>query len=76
MSGQKHTPSSRFVIALSADFEPEDWPGMTTMTFLANETGSFGAGLFEVRFVRTLTAEERAGTDAMLAAIAAAEPSA
>jgi len=65
-----HTPDNRFLIALSADFEPEGWSGMTTMTFLADDKGKFGAGLYELRFVRCLSDDERIGTDAMLEAIA------
>lgn len=64
-----HTPDNRFVIALSADFEPDGYPDMTTLTFLADANGRFGAGLYELRFVRPLEDHERGGSEAMISAL-------
>jgi hypothetical protein len=47
-------------IASSADFYPEDGPpGFVEWTFLVPAKCEFGAGVYEIRFVRALTEAER-----------------
>lgn len=58
MTGQ-HIPGPRFLVALSADFQPEDYPGLIEHTYLSLPGGQLGAGLFELRFLRILAPDER-----------------
>lgn len=52
------------MISGSADFEPRDAPeGMITWTFMMPKTVPVSAGLFELRFIRTLTRAERDARD-------------
>lgn len=57
MSDQ-HIPGPRFLVALSADFQPEDYPGLIEHTYLSLPGGQLGAGLFELRFLRVLSPDE------------------
>ena len=60
------------VMAVSADFYPEDTPkGFVEWTFAAPAEAPFGAGLYELRFVRLLTDEERATRDGQYEALRA-----
>lgn len=76
--------SDLLVISDSADFEPAegpDGPGKSciTWTFAAPRKTPVGAGIYELRFVRILTAEERElvereGVGSVLTAINAERP--
>lgn len=72
----KHTggqPGPVVIMAVTANFYPEDTPrGFVEWTFAAPDTAPFGAGLYELRFLRLLTDEERATQASQYAAIAKA----
>ncbi len=57
-------------LAVSANFYPEDTPkGFIEITLAVPEGAAFGAGLFELRFLRLLTPEERATRNGPYAAL-------
>jgi hypothetical protein len=52
-------PEPKFAVLAALDFEPEDRPAkMIEATFLVDESTNWLAGLYEVRFVRALSAQE------------------
>ncbi len=62
-------------LAVKADFYPENTPrGFIEVTLAVPEGCAFGSGLFELRFLRTLTPEERASEKSSYAAILRARP--
>jgi len=65
------------VVGMSAvaNFEPEDTPkGFIEWTFVLPRSVEVGAGLYEIRFLRCLTPEERASEASSFAALTKATP--